>query len=402
MQFLLPSGLWLLALAIPIILLYMLKLRRKQVQVSSTMLWTRLMRDQQANAPWQKLKRNLLLILQLLILAALVLAYARPAIPAPAVASGAVIVLLDGSASMNATDMSPSRFEAARRAVQTLVDRLPGDSRMTLILVSRTPGALVSAETDKSLLRAALEKAQPAQGSADWAAAFALASGAAHGSRAVTTVIVSDGGLPESGLPALPGEVRYVPVGESADNLSISALALRPSADGPQLFAKVTNYGNADRSVLLSVYFGDSLVTARRLDLAAGSSQSLTLSDLPATPGVYRARLSDPQNGSALDALPLDDSAFAVYQTASARRRRDAADPDRTVRPVSLRRPVARPAAGRQPVLRQPALQPALRCRRDLRRHERCTGARRSAHPLRRLERRAYFAGQNCPNARVG
>ena len=74
MHFLTPLGFLLAGLAIPILLLYMLKLRRRQVQVSSTFLWVQLLRDQQANAPWQKLKRNLLLILQLLILAALVIA----------------------------------------------------------------------------------------------------------------------------------------------------------------------------------------------------------------------------------------------------------------------------------------------------------------------------------------
>src|SRR5512145_1819666 len=136
MHFLTPLGFFLAALAIPILLLYMLKLRRKQVQVSSTFLWVQLLRDQQANAPWQKLKRNLLLILQLLILASLVIAFARPAIPVPAVASGSVIVLLDASASMNATDVSPSRFEEARKSIDALINGLSGGSSMTLILVA--------------------------------------------------------------------------------------------------------------------------------------------------------------------------------------------------------------------------------------------------------------------------
>src|SRR6266498_2355048 len=133
MQFLNLPSLWLAALAIPIILLYMLKLRRKQVQVSSTLLWIKLLRDQQANTPWQRLRRNLLLILQLIILAALVLSLARPSIKTTAVASGSVIVLLDASASMNATDVSGSRFELARRTIQTLIDDLSGNSKMTLI-----------------------------------------------------------------------------------------------------------------------------------------------------------------------------------------------------------------------------------------------------------------------------
>lgn len=319
MQFLTPLGFLLAALAAPIILLYMLKLRRKQAQVSSTLLWERLMRDQQANAPWQKLKRNLLLFLQLLILAALVLAFARPVLQTPAVASGSVIVLLDASASMNATDVSPSRFEAARSIIQTLIDRLSGDSRMTLILVSGTPHALSTSETDHAVLKRALSDAAPTQGSADWQSAFALAAGAAHGEQDVTALVVSDGGLP-SGLPSLPGEVHYVPVGSAADNLAITALALRPSANGPQLFAEVTNYAASDQTVLLSIYLGQGLIDARQFNLKAGASQSLTLDKLSANPGVYKAHISRPDNNAAPDAFPLDDTAFAVYQASSARR----------------------------------------------------------------------------------
>jgi polyferredoxin len=73
----------------------MLKLRRTQTRVSSTMLWEKILRDKQANTPWQKLKRNLLLLLQLLILAALVFALARPALRTRVVASGEVAGLLD-------------------------------------------------------------------------------------------------------------------------------------------------------------------------------------------------------------------------------------------------------------------------------------------------------------------
>ncbi len=320
MKFLTPAAFGFLALAIPILLLYMLKLRRKQALVSSTLLWEQLLRDRQANAPWQKLRRNLLLFLQLLILAALSLALARPAVRTPVVASGSLIVLLDASASMNADDVTPSRFEAARRAVQELLNGMPPASRLTLILVGHAPQVLSAAETDPARLREALASAQVTQGGADWPAAFALAAGAAQGAGEVTTVIVSDGGLPESGLPSLPGQVRYLPIGADGENLAVTALALRASASEPQLFAEVTNYGQAERAVLLSFYLGESLLAARRLSLPPASSQSLTLDDLPDQPGVYQARLSTADGNDDLDALPLDDSAFAVYQAASARR----------------------------------------------------------------------------------
>jgi len=320
MQLLAPAGLALLALAAPILLLYMLKLRRKPVQVSSILLWTRLLRDQQANTPWQKLKRNLLLFLQLLILAALVFALARPALPTPVVASGAVIVLLDASASMNATDVNPTRFETARRSVGTLINSLPNGSQMTLITVSSQPQALIAAESDKALLRSALAAARPTQTGADWQSAFALAAAAARNLPEVTTVIVSDGGLPAEGLPALPGEARYVPIGMSDDNLAISALALR----GGQLFAEVTNYSAAPRQVLLSIVeivAQDSLLRyARQMDIPPGESRSVTLENIPTGGRIYQARIADPTGDSAPDAFPLDDTAYAVNQDAATRR----------------------------------------------------------------------------------
>jgi Ca-activated chloride channel homolog len=323
MSLLTPLSLLFGLLAVPILILYMLKLRRREVEVSSTLLWRRLLLDRQANAPWQRLKRNLLLILQLLALAGLVFALARPALSVPAVASGSVVVLLDASASMYATDGEPTRFASARHAAQDLIDDLPPDSRLTLILVDSHPAILASAETDKTRLHRALAQASPGQGGADWEAAFALAAGAAGqnaspdpgGSRSATIVILSDGGLPSAGLPPLPGEVRYVPIGQESTNMAISALAMRPSQAGAELFASVSNYGDSPRSAILSFYADGVLIDARRLDLPPGESPAIVISGLPDSPAIYQARLSDPgQPGAPLDHLPLDDVAFAVYQ----------------------------------------------------------------------------------------
>ncbi|MGH2536570.1 MAG: vWA domain-containing protein, partial [Candidatus Promineifilaceae bacterium] len=310
MAFLTPALLLLGLLAVPILLLYMLRLRRREVRVSSTLLWQRLVRDRQANAPWQRLRRSLLLFLQLAILAALVVALARPFLPVPVVLSGSVVVLLDGSASMLATDVAPGRFEAARAEVERLIGRLGGDDRMTLILVGRKPTLLATASADRAELRRALEAAAAAPVVADWEAALALAAGAAQGFSQAQIAIVSDGGLPAA-APPLPAELFYLPAGHSGENLALSALAARRVAGRNQLYASVSNYGLADRRALLSLELDGALADSRFLDVPAGASSGLTL-DIPAGVDVVAARLSE----QAEDYLAADNAAWTVAQAA--------------------------------------------------------------------------------------
>src|SRR3954454_5394224 len=122
----------------------MLRLRRQEIVVSSSMLWRQVLQDRQANAPWQRLRRNLLLYLQLLVLALLVLSIARPFWLTNAAAAGNMIVVLDGSASMQASDGASSgpvisRFAAAQREASSLASSLGPDERMTVILAGTSP-----------------------------------------------------------------------------------------------------------------------------------------------------------------------------------------------------------------------------------------------------------------------
>lgn len=308
MPFLTPLFLLLGLLAGPIILLYMLRLRRQEMRVSSTFLWQKLLRDREANAPWQRLRRNLLLILQLLILAFLVLALARPFIPVSTVVSGNVVVLLDASASMQATDVEPNRFAAAQTEAARLIRQLGGGDQMTLIEVGQTPEVLAAATGDHTLLSDALARADVSDAAADWQAAFALAAGAAQGYRNARVVILSDGGLPAN-LPPLPAELIYIPIGANGENLALSALATRATETGIQLFTSVTNHGLTDHSALLSIYVDDTLFDSRRIDVTTGNTLNLTW-ELPEDSALIRAELSD----NSADILPLDNIAWAVHE----------------------------------------------------------------------------------------
>ena len=313
MAFLTPFLLLLGLLAIPIIIMYMLRLRRQEVVVSSTMLWNQLTRDREANALWQKLRRNLLMFLQLLILALLVFALARPYLRIPSVVNRSVVVLLDGSPSMRATDTAdvsnyPTRFDAAKDEVNRLIRSLSGGNQMTIIQVGAVPEVLAAATADKGQLFEVIETAQPDSAPADWAAAFALASGAAQGFRDARVIIVSDGGLPAN-LPPLPPDTAYVPVGVSGENLSVSALATRRGEDKVELFASVTNHGRVNQTALLSIGIDGQLFDARELFVPAGETVDLTW-DLADDFSIAQAAITSAE----FDHLAMDNTAIAVHE----------------------------------------------------------------------------------------
>ncbi|MBN1956375.1 MAG: BatA and WFA domain-containing protein [Anaerolineae bacterium] len=313
MNLLAPTALVFAALGIPIILLYMLKLRRRDVLVSSTFLWQRLLRDREANAPWQRLRSNLLLLLQLLVLLLLTVALARPFLFTPVVIQGDVVILLDRSASMQATDVQPSRFEAARQAAEGIVDDLGSGDAASLIAVGPRPAILAAATSDRAVLRRALDGVAPSNGAADWETAFALVAAAASGAGETQIVIISDGAMPES-LPPLPGEVHFVQVGAGSENLGITVLAAREGSSGLQAFLQVANWDDAPADVAVELWADGVLFDVRRLDIPAHGDSSIALDDLPYDLSLLEARLA---NG---DSLALDDVAWTVRSTASTRR----------------------------------------------------------------------------------
>jgi hypothetical protein len=320
MGILAPLGLALALLAIPIIIFYMLRLRRHEITVSSNMLWQQVLQDRQANAPWQKLRRNLLLLLQLLLLALLVLALARPFVFTDAPAAGNLIVVLDGSASMQATDgpgpAVPTRFAAAQREAARLAGTLAPGDRMTVIWAGPSPVLAVTGSSSAPAIQAAIAALRPGNGVGDMVAALTLAAGAAAQLAPASVIVISDGALGPQALPALPAPVQFIPVGQSGRNQAITGLVVRDAPGGPQLFVSLANYDAQAAPSLLSVRVshgpGDErLWDSRQLDLAAGGDQTLTFTGLPLDTALVTATLGAP------DLLPLDNTAWAVRATAA-------------------------------------------------------------------------------------
>lgn len=308
----LAPGAFALGLLLPVIVaFYLLKLRRIEQNVPSVYLWRRMVRDVEANAPWQKLRFNLLMLLQLLFLAFLILALTRPFTWSEGTSGEAAIFILDTSASMAATDMAPTRLEAAKQRARQLVDDLPDTARVTIIEAGREALVRLSSSLDRRQAHLAIENMRAGTGGSDLAVALELASAIAARQPGTEIVVFSDGQVTLPNRVTLRGRLRYMPMGLTDNNQAISLLTLEPTAGGSSLtaFAQVSNYGQAAANRRLEIYADQQLVYVQDLvDIPAGGSQAALVDGLPLDTQVIEARL----NGDAGDALPLDDRALAV------------------------------------------------------------------------------------------
>lgn len=320
MTILTPTALLAALLAIPILLLYMLRLRRHEVVVSSHFLWQQVLVDTEANTPWQRLRRNLLLLLQLLILALIVLALVRPAQVIQTISAGRTVLLIDASASMSATDANgQTRFEAARAQARQIIANLGPQDELMLIRVADTTAPLTPYTSDASQLRAALEAMTPGQGAGDWSTALTLAAAGAAGAEQFNIVILSDGNIPDVGqLPENVPAPQFIPLGTSGDNWSVSALAARRLPDQPtQLYAQVRNDSSRAATVSLVIRLDGELWDSASADVSANSQRSFIFQvDQPFQ--TVEAQLVLPQEAS--DYLPLDNTAYATAAQQTTRR----------------------------------------------------------------------------------
>lgn len=328
------AGIIAASLALPaLLLLYFLKLRRRPVRISSTMLWDRAVEDLQVNAPFRWLRASLLLLLQFLALALLAGALGRPALLDPAAPpEGRVVLLIDRSASMNATDgdaQGATRLDAARLAANEFIARLrPGETE-AMVVSFAADARIESPYTDsRALLRDAVAAIEPTDqpgdldGALELVSAFVSPSGEESEPVPATVVLFSDGAL-ERAAPerraSIPGASfrfrRMGPVPDAArDNLGLVAMSARRDETDPRtlrLFARVLNAGPEPVETALAVRLNDAPTSAQAL-LVPGADEN--------GPGQAPVTLSFPAPDGGLvvasiardDALTVDNAAALV------------------------------------------------------------------------------------------
>ena len=316
MMLLQPLLLGFLILLPVIVLFHILRAHHQRRDVPSTRFWRGIASDLEGR-PARRLPRfSLLLLLQLLVVAALALGLARPAFVGGE--KRHLVLVLDSAASMQATDVKPSRFEEARDQARRLVAALDGADEVTLVRAGRVPTILAEATGhDPSPVLVALAGALPSAGPSDVFAALALAGSLVgqHADARNEILVLSDGVFPRVDLALLGSpnaDLRLFPIGRSATNIAITQISVRPMLGnvGRQvLFMRVGNYGDDAVEVPLRVSADGLAFDNRQLRLPAGGAVELTL-DVPSGSRMIEARLSTD------DFLRLDDQALAQVSTA--------------------------------------------------------------------------------------
>ena len=352
---------WFVLAGVPvgIIALYFLKLKRRPVKVSSTLLWRKSLEDLHVNSLFQRLRRNLLLFLQLLAVALAMLALAGLHSKGTGGQGQRYVLMIDNSASMAATDVPPSRLENAKEKARKVVTSMDSDELAMVVSFGETARVVSNYTGDKRALLQRIDSIPPTQSTTSLREALQVAAGLANPSKQIgegvvatsalitpKLLIYTDGGFadvegfslgnlepevvvigppprPYSAPAALaPGPTDAKPkVQNPSDNVAIVALQARVNDEQPdvyQLFGRVHNFRSerVETEAQLYRHAADKpgsegqLIDAIALQLPPQSDQSFKF-DIPDSGlAELEVRLT------VKDALEVDNRAFAIVGNA--------------------------------------------------------------------------------------
>jgi len=309
-RFLSPAAFWFAATLPVVVVFYLLKRRRVIKLVSSTLLWKKFLADTQANAPFQRLRHNWLLVLQLLLLILAILALSRPYWAGHATTSGLRVVILDASASMQSTDVAPSRFEKARAEALHLVDTLKDQEQMLILLAAGNTTVKQSATDDKSVLRRAIQSCQVTDSTTRLIEALKLADTLVRDKHDPEIHLFSDGAAGDLSEFENKGmNVIYHREGERCDNVGVTSLDIRENPENRlerAIYTSVVNFSTNSKQTVLDLLFDQQIVDTRPLTLAAGETSPQVFSATQERDGIFTVRID------AKDDLTADNQASVV------------------------------------------------------------------------------------------
>lgn len=328
----------------PLIALYFLKLRRDVRLVPSTLLWKRAVEDLHVNAPFQRLRKSLLLLLQLLILILAAIALGKPMWETAQTLESTIILLVDQSASMAVVeDGGRTRLDLAKEQARRVVENMSDDSRVMVIAFCDRAYVVSPFDTDKPALRRKIDSIEQTQSTSLLTEAVGLAEAYAQnliigGERPGSDIapesaapdasvfLFTDGRLEDAGRVAPQKldvtKMQVTRIGTRGDNVGITAMDARRDYERPEILevtAAVQNFGLHAVEVDAALYVDGRTVDIQSLQLDP-AGQTSDANEAP--PGSVKVAVFDQiefEGGGVVevvlkldDALSADDRAWTI------------------------------------------------------------------------------------------
>ena len=299
MRFFQPLG-FLALIGIPIIvLMYLMKQKYKEHTVSSLFLWKKAESYSMAQKPFQKLKKNLLMFLQIIAVTLLSAALASPYIMGVGETSH-IVFGIDCSLSMQARDEQEgkSRLEQAKQQIKNQIEQAPPNGIFSVVVLQDTPTILLSSSTDKRLLLKQIEDIQPTNGGVDWQNSRELfqLTGAENGQISIFT---------DQYQPTLEDlDIEQNILGKNSQNTAITLLSHSQGENGFQVLVKVNYFGEGEITKTVNLFCDGKAFDRKEITIQGGNSKDVIFTGISQQTTALTATLT-PE-----DVLAADDRAY--------------------------------------------------------------------------------------------
>lgn len=301
-----------------IVVLYLLKLKRRRVVIPSTLLWRRATQDLVANAPFQKLRNNLLMWLQLLLLALLILGFMRPTFRLSDLSGTTLVLLIDQSASMaTKEDDGRTRLDIAKEKAREAVNSLSSRDEAIVVSFSDRAAIVQTLTSDKAALRAGIDTIKTLDAGSSLTEATQILQSLTtrvddQGIRIpredTRAMLLSDGAVTDLAGLVDVNNLDYVRIGETDDNVGIASVDVRESFGENrefEIFAAVANASAEEREVIVELQRSGKVLDIKSAKVPAGEVRSVVFSSNEEINGLVTLKIDGE------DALAADNIARA-------------------------------------------------------------------------------------------
>ena len=268
------TNLWPLFLLITIpllILLYILKRNYKEEVISSTILWSEVYKNTKANTPWEKLRKNIMLLLQIIVLLLIIFSLMKPFLNFGGRSYKNIIIVLDTTASMGAEYGSATRLEEGKSLAKEFIKNTKEDTNTYIINFDGNSNLLQNGDFDKNISNEVIDNISQSNNSGDIKESLSFIKAIGEGIEEDYEVVVFTD--QEISLGDVNGKV--VLLANAGVNASIDNIAHKTLEDKVRVIATVTNRGKGVYEGDFTLYSENKILAVEALSLQEGENKTL-------------------------------------------------------------------------------------------------------------------------------